>query len=204
MGYAEETEYASTNLIRLMSHEEEELAGLGAALFAEEQKAALHRWDFQTSDFNDDFSEAHVQGAFARMAKAQHTAGELAEQIDILRTSIGSRQLAVQAICGALLQIAKQGLSIVHGDLAASPPGRELSGISVRDIVWQARNQALHFEDGIFSKPVTDLFAKLENAFGEDFSLAKHPHSNLAKKVVHLLNWTNEDNYRADAKALGL
>jgi hypothetical protein len=107
-------------------------------------------------------------------------------------------------MCGALLQIAKQGLSLVHGSLAAAPDGRFLQGISLKEIVWQGRNQAIHCEEGRFNPPVTALFNRLEIACGPEFSLQTHTGQSRAKQVVKLLGWTNYQSYRCDMQLLGL
>ncbi|KAA9387726.1 hypothetical protein [Neorhizobium galegae] len=204
MTYFDDTEYASRNLIELITHEEKELALLKDSLITEEAKFRVNRWDFETSDLNDDFSDAYVQAAFGRMARAHEEAGKLKAQANALQVSIGARQMAVQAMCGALLQIAKQGISVVHGGLGAAPSGRGISGIALKDIVWQARNQALHYEEGNFRRAVTDLFQQLENSHGSEFSLTQHAHQSRAKQTVALLGWNDYAVFQKDMKSLGL
>lgn len=204
MSYAEDTEYASRNLIELISHEELELAKLKDEFRAEEAKFRVNKWDYETSDLNDDFSDAHVQAAFVRMAKAHQEAEKIRVKANALDVSIATRQVAIQAMCGALLQIAKQGLSLVHGSLGSAPSGRSLSGIALKEIVWQARNQAMHYEDGSFNIGVTALFAQLEKAFGNEFSLKAHPNQSRAKQTITVLGWNNYDIFHKDMKSLGL
>jgi hypothetical protein len=204
MTYFDDTEYASRNLIELITHEEKELALLKDSLIAEEAKFRVNKWDFETSDLNDDFSDAYVQAAFGRMAKAHQEAEKLKARAVALQVSIGARQMAVQAMCGALLQIAKQGISVVHGGLSAAPSGRTISGIALKDIVWQARNQALHYEEGNFRRAVTDLFQQLEKSHGSEFSLTKHANQSRAKQTVMLLGWNEYAVFQQDMKSLGL
>lgn len=108
----------------------------------------------------------------------------------------------MQAIAGAVLQIAKQGISLVHGGLAAAPQGRKIGSLYTKDIIWQGRNQAIHFEEGNFKKAITDLFTILETEQGARFSLAAHPQQNRAKQVVELLGWTQYASYVQDMQAL--
>lgn len=204
MSYADETEYASRNLIELVGHEEKRLADLTAALRGEEAKYRVNKWDFETSDLNDDFSDAYVQAAFHRMAKAHQEAQKLKGEVETLQASIGTKQFAIQAICGALLQIAKQGISLVHGSLAAAPPGRIVGGAPLKEIIWQGRNQALHYEDGNFRPAVVTLFGLLEQAYGQDFALANHVHQSRAKQLVRLLGWTDHNIFDNDLRSLGL
>lgn len=204
MGYVEDTEYAAKNIIQLAFHEEEELSKLAQKLSEEMAKYTINKWDFETSDLNDDFSDAHVMAAFHRMAKAKLEADQITLRISSLQASIGSRQFAVQALWGALLQVAKQGLSIVHGGLTNAPDGRLVGGIPLKKIVWQGRNQAIHFEEGNFSNHVVDLFADLEAIHGDEFSLQKHAGQSRSKQIAFLLGWQSYQTFSDDLRLLGL
>ncbi|MBL8597382.1 MAG: hypothetical protein JNL14_06555 [Devosia sp.] len=204
MGYAEDVDYASANLIKLMSHEEGELAHLWNQLDTEQRAVAHFQWDFETSDLNEDFSDAYVHAAFARMAKADQHAQDLRVRVSALEASIGARRLAVQAISGALLQVVKQGIAVVHGSLADAPAGRKVGSVNLKDVVWQGRNQSLHFEENEFRQPLKDVFRALAENYGDAFCLEKHAGQNLAKSVVWLLGWNSYDQYRADIRDLGL
>jgi hypothetical protein len=196
------TEFAVKNLLQLATEEEKVLKELVSRLGSVEAQFRVHKWDFETSDLNDDFSDAYVMAAFGRMAKAQEEAEALRVEMAAIQVSIGTHQQATQAITASVLQIAKQGLSIVHGDLAAAPQGRSIGSLPIRDVIWQARNQALHFEEGSFSKPVTTLFSVLEAEQGPQFSLANHPKQCRAKQVLVLLGWDSYENYIADMVTL--
>lgn len=204
MSYVNDTEYACRNLIDLTMREEAELAELKASLKSELQKAQVFKWDFETSDLNDDFSDAYVMNAFTRMAEAEKQASDLKADEAKLVASIGAKQMAVQALAGALLQIVKQGVSLVHGTLGAAPHGRLLDGMALKDIVWQARNQAIHFEEQNFHPAVITVFQQLAQAFGQDFDLATHGGQSRAKQVLMQLGWTNYDNLKNDMQSLGL
>jgi hypothetical protein len=204
LSYVDDTEYAARNLIQLVSYEELELVRLKRELTEEEARLRVNRWDFETSDLNDDFSDAYVQGAFLRMARAHQEAERLAARATELQASIGTHQLSVQALSGALLQIAKQGISVVHQNLAQAPDGRHLSGIPLKQIVWQGRNQALHYEEGQFNAAVTQLFNDLEAAYGNIFSLTLHANQSRATQVVRLLEWSMFENFSNDLRMLGL
>jgi hypothetical protein len=140
--------------------------------------------------------------AFGRMARAGQEATTLQSQMATIQASIGTHQQATQAIAGAILQIAKQGISVVHGGLAAAPEGRIIGSLPIRDLIWQARNQALHFEEGSFSQAVTTLFYALEAEQGPQFSLAQHAKQSRAKQVLGLLRWDSYENYLNDMVTL--
>lgn len=204
MSYADETEYAVRQLIELAVREEELLAEKLPALAEKERQMQIHQRDFETSDLNDDFPDSHVMAAFGRAARAGKEVSALSHEIATLQSLIGAHQMAVQAICGALLQIAKQGISLVHGGMAKAPAGRDIGGVSLRDVIWQARNQSLHHEEGRPKEPVVSVFASLERTYGPAFSLTLHARQNRAKQVVDLLRWRTYDSYLGDARSLGL
>ncbi len=200
--YITETEYAVKNLIELTSNEEAELKGHKNALESAVARFKHGQWDFETSDMSDDFSDAHVMGAFHRMASAHKESNELKTEIDSIQALIGSRQSAIQAICGAILQISKQGISVVHNGKANAPEGRSIGSVSLRDIIWEARNQAIHYEEGTFNRNVTKLFQELKTDNGPEYCLVTHAKKSRAKQVVHLLGWHEYENYSNDMQLL--
>lgn len=200
--YLQDTEFATSNLFGLATDEERQLTALLQGLCETEQRLKVNQWDFQTSDLNDDFSDAYVMAAFARAAKAAQEVERLKGEVDALQASVGAHQQAIQAIAGAILQIAKQGISLVHSGLVSAPTGRTIGSLSVRDIIWQARNQSMHYEDGKPKKPVQNLFSTLEQEHGEQFSLVQHSRQNRAKQVHDILGWTNYESYLKDMQAL--
>ena len=108
-------------------------------------------------------------------------------------------EFSLSIIAGSLLQIAKQGISIVHNGLKNCPNGRFIGNEPLKNIIWQGRNQTIHFEEGIYSKSVCNCFQNLETAFGVNFNLGNR---NLALEVVTLLRWKSYKNYENDLKLL--
>jgi hypothetical protein len=200
--YLQETEFAAKNLFALATEEQRQLDALSQQLRQTEEQGKFHQWDFQTSDFNDDFSDAYVMGAFIRAAKAGQEVERLKTEVATLQASVGTRQHAVQAIAGAIFQLAKQGISLVYGELSAAPAGRILGSLCVRDIIWQARNQSMHYEEGNPKKAVSELFVTLEREHGRQFSLTTHAGQNRAKQVLDVLAWTSYESYLQDMQTL--
>lgn len=200
--YLIDTQFAVQNLFELATSEERQLQALTENLRQKEAELRVHHCDFQTSDLNDDFSDAYVMAAFGRASKASQEAERLTDEVATLQASIGTHQHAVQAISGAILQIAKQGVSLFYGSREAAPTGRMLGSLPVRDVIWQARNQSMHYEEGAFGKPVRDLFATLEQEQGPQFSLANHTVQNRAKQVIDVLGWGSYGNYMQDMQVL--
>ncbi len=200
--YLQDTAYATQNLIRLAMDEALQLDALSKELSRAEERVKLHQWDFQTSDLSEDFSDAYVMAAFGRAARSAQEADQLRREVVAMQASIGSHQQATQAISGAILQIAKQGLSLVFGGMAGAPKGRKIGSLHITDIIMQGRNQSLHYEEGAFKQPVVELFRVLELEQGERFSLSKHVGQNRARQVAELLGWTSYPAYAHDMETL--
>ena len=200
--YLQDTEFAAQNLFRLATDEGRQLVSLEALLQNKENELTIHQWNFQTSDLNDDFSDAYVMAAFSRTANAHQDVLRLKGEIAALRASIGTHQHSVQAIAGAIFQIAKQGISFVHGERSTAPTGRTVGTLCLRDVIWQARNQSMHYEDRKHDKPLRALFSTLEKEQGPQFSFATYPRQNRANQILELLGWDEYESYLLDMQVL--
>lgn len=200
--YLIETQYAIENLISVASHENVLQGQKMRELESTEVRLKHHDWDFRTSDLHEDFSDAYVMAAFGRMAQSATERDALKIEVATLQFQIGVHQASVQSLNGAVLQLAKQGISIVHGGRASAILGRNIGSLALRDIVWQGRNQAIHYEEGNFRNDVTDVFSALEAEHGPDFSLAIHAGKNRATQVIKLIGWVSYDAYIADMMLL--
>lgn len=200
--YLRETEFAAQNLFRLATDEENQLHAVSEQLKSKERELKAHQRDFQTSDLNEDFSDAYVTAAFARAGRAAQEVERLRSDVATLQASVGARQHAVQALAGAILQIAKQGISLVHGGLSVAPPGRSIGSLAVRDVIWQGRNQSMHYEEGKYKPPLISLFSTLESEQGAQFALASFPKQCRAKQILDLLGWKNYEAYIQDMHSL--
>jgi hypothetical protein len=200
--YLQDTEFAAKSLFSLATDEANQLKALAEKLPPLEQQLKIHQWDFQTSDLNEDFSDAYVMAAFGRAARTGQEVERLKVQVAELQASVGIRQHSIQAIAGSIFQLAKQGISLVYGSPSAAPPGRMVGSLAVRDITWQARNQSMHYEEGSFNKALVDLFLTLEKEHGPQFSLTAHAKQNRARQVLDVLGWVSYDSYLRDMRAL--
>lgn len=189
--YLVDTRYATEGLISLLTREEHRLAKAqqSAKLFKDEAQKhfeALKRHGFSPEGVIDLFGYEDAAKLFQD------------EEAAVLR-SLAILPAALNAISGALLQISKQGISVVHGGLGACPPGRLVAGVALKDVIWQARNQSMHFEEGAFSGAVQSCFAQLALNAGGTFTLGR---VNLAHNVVQLLGWNSHANYEKDLASL--
>lgn len=104
------------------------------------------------------------------------------------------------AMSASVLQYAKQGISIVHGGLQACPDGRAFGIQVLKTVIWQGRNQSLHWEEGNPRQPVVDCFDQLAQNFDSKFF--QYRTSNLAFDVVKLLDWKSYYLFEKDMQSL--
>lgn len=196
--YIKDTKHCTEELIRLIFEEEKAHKKASAERSEMSSKRDFYYKEYIAKDMHEDFNEMQVMHDFNQMANANGKAENLKIEIDKLQKSIDAKDFSLRSLCGALLQIAKQGISIVHVDLNTCPDGRTIGPETLKNIIWQSRNQSMHFEEGNPHPPVCACFKKLELAFGKDFSLSAVPPENLARRVVKLLGWDAYDKYEAD------
>ncbi len=129
-----------------------------------------------------------------------YTAAELAD----VRQRMQVHAFSVSALAASVIQYAKQGIAIVHGvqkgDLSAVPAGRQVGSQALKDVVWQTRNQGLHWEDGTFRAKVDDCFAALARDLHTRFG--DYRTRNMAFDVVEALGWRTFDDFAADMRTL--
>jgi hypothetical protein len=197
--YVESVQDAATLLIDGISRERR--------LIEDHQRQRDHRFsearDFERTaanllvdpDFDDEGigTLAHWEAHFG-MAEVDR----ISKEIDARLASLGHHEDAMGALCTALLQIAKQGLSTVHGGEPDPPIGRDVGSQRLTKVIWEARNQAMHFEEDSLRTPVKRCFRSLQADFGDHFSLTLHAKKNLACRVIQLLEWTSFAKFATD------
>jgi hypothetical protein len=110
-----------------------------------------------------------------------------------------AHEFSIGALSGNILQYAKQGISLKYGKYGAGcPQGRIIAGQKLKDIIWQGRNQALHWEEGAFKDPVVQCFQNLANNSDPVFN--DYTKRNMAFDVVTLLGWKTFDDFSSDMK----
>lgn len=126
---------------------------------------------------------------------------EKARELREVESRLEAHQFSVAALAGALLQHAKQGISIVHGAPSNAPAGRSIGSLPLRTVVWEARNQALHWEQAAPRAAGTACFAAL--ASEQDRKFADFTKRSLAMDVVELLGWRDFEAFADDMRLLG-
>jgi hypothetical protein len=119
---------------------------------------------------------------------------------NVLALRAVTHRLSAAALASALLQIAKQGISSVHGG-PVSPIGRLIGTQSLSVVIWEARNQAMHWETGGAHQRMETCFRTL--ARDVDAKYGEYRERSLAFDVVELLGWRTVDSFNADLASLG-
>lgn len=110
---------------------------------------------------------------------------------------VAAREFSVSALAGSLLQFGKQGISLRFGKKRnGCPEGRIVKGLLLHEIIWQGRNQALHWEDGTFHPPTEKCFESL--AVNADPLFGQYKYRNLAYEIISLLGWKSTDHFVKD------
>lgn len=112
---------------------------------------------------------------------------------------------AAESISGSLLQIARQGISIVYGHAKdCHKDVRDIESQPVQEVIWYARNQSLHYEDGSYKDGTQECFDQLVSDFGPEFSVGtgEGKDDNLALKVIERLGWDKYEQYEKDMTGL--
>ena len=149
-------------------------------------------------DFDDEGigTSEHWRAHFEVAPEADH-AKETADQ---MAARLVARQGSTDAYATALLHIAHHGMATINKGLQQSPLGRKIGGVNLRGVVWQGRNQAMHYFDekepnehlgAIFS-----ALASLNPVFNE------YKSKSLAVEVLDVLGWGSLDQFNEDLTSL--
>lgn len=119
------------------------------------------------------------------------------EEIVKLDQSVELKKFSTQLLSSALLQIAKQGMSIVCKGFDNSNDGRMIESLSVKNIVWQGRNQAMHYNEvKPLHLPVTECFNTLVKEHEGKFD--NYQNDPKSFEIVDLLQWNSWESFEND------
>jgi len=201
--YLKEINHAATETLRLVWLEQEQyealqatLAALGAEITDTHERIA---WLQANPDFDDDLQSTAMywESYFGSEKETFHADAEKHG----LESLIAARKFSTNAQSGNILQYAKQGISLVHRGLDACPEGRHIGTVPVRDVIWQGRNQAIHWDEGRFTPPVRAVFEGLARDVDPEFNAFTS--RNMAFDVVSLLGWRGFTDFKRDLLSLG-
>jgi hypothetical protein len=202
--YLKEIEFATRSLIPIIWGERDRLRKLEAEVAALTKRVA------------DNYDRAHFVAMNAEdaddvgLATGMYWENYFGDDKDRFykdkeRVSLADRvalhQFSAGSLAASLLQHAKQGISLTHGGLAGCPDGRQVTvSQTLKNVIWQGRNQGMHWEEGKPHPPVVQCFDALAKEVAPTF--ADYRKCNLALDVVELLGWTDFDRFRTDMMLL--
>ncbi|MCD5972321.1 hypothetical protein [Pseudomonas quasicaspiana] len=104
-------------------------------------------------------------------------------------------------IAGSFLQVARQAIEMRYGAKVGdcTQLGRLVSGALARDIIWQGRNQAMHYED--VDGGWSPLFLTLNQHHAGVFTPGN---TSRAMAIIEVLGWLRFGQYEADMMDLGV
>ena len=211
--YLKNVEYAIKNIFLAINYDADELKKLLNEYENLVRKPEALRQFGHEMDYCNNNSAMRAMSYFyqAEMAEKERDSKlpKLNTLIQETTDSINIHKESVSILCGSMLQFAKQGISISYpvetkGLPETCPPGREIGSECLSNIIWQARNHAIHYEESPnHNQSVKDCFSNLENEFGEKLSLSKNPGMNLSKEIIdNILKWSTYEAFENDMQSL--
>jgi len=200
--YVIEIEHAARLLIDGVWHEHVQIEFLQPQLLALEQ---LVRGEYRAAQSMQNDAEdaddlmAGVGRQWETYFGPDRDRHQMQEELESRQQTLQTHEFSIGTLAAGLLQHAKQGISLIHGGLPNCPDGRLIGTSPLKDVVWQGRNQALHWEEGKVHPPVEKCFqalSALKSTFGDYNS------RNLAFDVVELLEWKTFEAFRDDLLSL--
>ena len=200
--YILDQEFSTKELISLIFKEEIEHQKLSEEISSLQMHFEFLRNDFLSSQSSEDINDVGIQYRFIKMAQKNEEVEKTQAKIARLKDSLDNKGHSIDALSMSLLQIAKQGISKVYGKPQNCPDGRDIGRETLKNVIWQGRNQSIHYEEANPNAAVLDCFSNLAITFGNNFDLSQNPATNCAKIVVNLLDWKSYENYQRDMKSL--
>ncbi len=119
------------------------------------------------------------------------------KEVALAAERVAAREFSISALSGSLLHYAKQGLALQFGrQRDGCPVGRQIAGLPLHEVIWQARNQALHWEEGKFNPPTLRCFEYL--AANVDPRFGEYCNRSMAYEVICLLGWKVPEDFIRD------
>lgn len=188
--YLVDTAFAAQGLIGLVGHDSKQLEDL-----TEKQEIAAGKVAYFDMAFMHRQMEVTANYWHGRLHEAHQERVDTDEQVKFLEAQILDKRISIEALTGALLQLAKQGISSVRGGPDSCPAGRDIQGVDLKWMVWAGRNQAQHYEHpSSINEQTAGVFAQL--------NLDPKCKNNLAFEIAALLGWLDYTQYERDMVSL--
>lgn len=150
-----------------------------------EPKFEYLKFQFESWSQIEDYDDLRLNYAHSRV-------GEAHQALLLIDT-------AAAAAAGAILQVVKLCVSMAWPRDERMQKGRLVGSQHLSCVIWHARNQALHFDEGVPNNANTKLCMELLAAETElkYHQLDEFPRS-LAIEVIRILGWINYEAFARD------
>lgn len=118
------------------------------------------------------------------------------EKLENSLKSIGATVESMSSLAGAVLQIAKQALSIRHSGKPSVAGARKIGTQSVVEVIWEGRNHAMHWDEGDPKEKVKNMLNTLE----KDFNVTIEAGKNNCLSILGALDWKSPENVMSDLR----
>ncbi|MFJ7308816.1 hypothetical protein [Peribacillus frigoritolerans] len=164
--YLNKREDSIKQLIELINEENKEIKRLEQWISAEEKYIA---------DIENELSQKkgttldEITSADQEIIISLNNIHDHQIELKPFKNLLRKREDSLQLLSGALLQAAKQAISIEFkypSNISTSNPV-ENSSLKLAEIIWSGRNQSLHWEEGWFDQLTVNVFKQLSTEFSE-------------------------------------
>jgi hypothetical protein len=201
LNYIESTKYATKKLIQLINREFCELKKIENELKSVNSKVKYLISYVSDCERDDDFDDKKIQHFYNQIGNSILKKEIIENKILLLKEEISIKKMSTQFLCGALLQIAKQGIASKKDSLQNPKCGRKIQSFCIREIIINGRNQSMHFDEKPHPR-TSDFFKHLAISFGNEFDLKNEDPENKALNIIILLDWSSYKNFKKDMLSL--
>lgn len=196
--YLQDTRFAVEGLIALITQDAVEYTLLREQHEKAAAKDAYYHTAFQLREMGPD-----ANYWYAMRYEAGTALNGLAAELRELEDRIVDKRQSLAALSGAVLQIAKQGISSVRKRPDNTPNTREVFGVDIKWLIWAARNQSIHYENPQEINDETQkVFDQLNAARPPEAPLDPRSQINWAHEIIQALGWESYLQYEVDMSSL--
>ena len=200
--YIDEIDLAVRSVHAAVQQESGRIRSLRAQLGGAEARIVEKGERLQFLDSNPDLDDEGL-GSAARWELHFNDLPEndrIGADLEEARERFRAAAFSVSVLCGALLQVAKQAISVAEEGPPTAFRGRRIHGLPVGEVVWESRNQSMHFEEGAWSDGVKRVFKALDREHPGEFVLSRGV--NHAHRVFDELRWHDFERLKADLREM--
>lgn len=169
------------------------------------QEQDEHKWFMDWGQWEADTNHVYVQ----YMRRVEHMSvsrttleGGAAREATLrkLMAEAGATESDIGIAAGAVLQVGKQALSYRFGRKGNIPTAnaRRIGTQTVIDVIWEARNHAMHWEERKPTSPSEAMILTLQG----DGLLTMRAGKNHAADLLEIIGWRSADDVLRELKQL--